>query len=333
MEPKKPNSSFSTNIPGLQTSWDATCLSSIQRCAFLYATTYIEQLEPLQESISLKFGTAFHSSLETYTKAIFAGAPHKEAQALALRHAHSETGDYTKDKEGNIISFTPWVHSLPRKEMIGIVPLLRAIIWYTDTYIEDDFVTVQKENGDPAIELSFTLPAGQENLAGEPYFYVGHMDRLAEWRKKIWVCDWKTTSQSLDSQWYRDTFDPTTQGYLYMIAGNAMYHKKVDGIMYDLVGSQVYGTKFDRLHLVWKGDEFMNEFLAEQYQWIKFAEACALAEEWPRNFNSCGMYGGCPLRDLCTSPKKLRGRLANSLLKRREEPWDPAKAREGKDET
>ena len=97
----KHNTSFSTEIPGLQISWDATCLTSLKRCFYLYAREFILQQEPIEENISMKFGIVFHKAMESYIHATIDGADHIEAQALAVRTCHRESGSY--DEHGWIV--------------------------------------------------------------------------------------------------------------------------------------------------------------------------------------------------------------------------------------
>ncbi len=83
-------------------------------------------------------------------------------------------------------------------------------------------------------------------------------------------------------------------------------------------------SRFERRVLP-RSDESLSDFLRDCGQWFKVAESYARAGHWPMNETSCGNYGGCPFRIVCSHPPSSRQEWLEASFVRRT--WDPLQVR------
>jgi hypothetical protein len=307
------NSSFSQISPFFQLALDSTSIGAFKTCPRYYQYSIIEGWQPRELSVHLVFGLHFHSALERYDHLRFAGTPHLEALRAVTRYVLELTWDSAKSR--------PWVSDDPNKNRLT---LLRSVVWYLDQFGENDPIqTVRLANGKPAVELSFRFESGYQSRAGEPILLCGHLDRLATLNDKPFVLDRKTTKATISSHFF-EKFSPDNQMTLYTIAGQVVYNLPVEGIIVD--GAQIAQsfTRFQR-GVVPRHQSQIDEWYYDLGIWIAQLELYAANRYWPQNDKSCGQYGGCPFRKICSLPVGSRETwLKNDFHKR---VWDPLQVR------
>jgi hypothetical protein len=143
------NTAFSTKVPNLQLYLDSTSLGDFKSCAQLYKYRIIDGYSSPYSSTDLFFGILFHSATEVYERSRASGIPHDESVIDALRHAVMATWDNEKKR--------PWTSDVTDKSRNT---LLRTIVWYLDTFKDENLKTVVFPNGDPAVEVSFRFDTG-----------------------------------------------------------------------------------------------------------------------------------------------------------------------------
>ena len=341
-------SPFSDSIPNLQVLWDSTSLGWLKRCPRYYQLRMLEGLETKQGSIHLTFGIIYHKALEIYDIGRNDGKPHSDAQDDAVKHALEASVEYydawqcqncervwpndedhqdyclacwDDQPEDTFQAFHDLLTELPQK---GREQLVRAVVWYTETYKNDALETVQLANGKAAVELSFTLPLdfGPEGTE-ELYALRGHLDRLAKEMGGIWIPDRKTTKGTLYPSYF-DGFSPHNQVTLYTLAGRMIFDQPVQGIIIDAVQMAVSFCRYQRGYINRTVSQ-LEEFLNDLQVWFKQAEMYAKNNHWPMNEESCNLYGGCPYRKICgRSPEVRQKYIENDYVRR---PWNPAEDR------
>ncbi|KKK65041.1 hypothetical protein LCGC14_2978120, partial [marine sediment metagenome] len=211
-----PNSSFSEDIPGLQTAWDSTSLTTFMSCPRKYQLSMIEQWNSQHQSVALTFGILFHKGMEIFEKTL----AEPQDRDAALRNAIIEillwSSNYF-DKEGIPVEsweFAPWPITDDRRNRNTLV---RALIWYVSHYDPDPAQTIIFKDGRPAVELSFKIPLPLETPTGDHYLLCGHIDRLVRFLDQVWVLDYKTTSTTINASYF-SKFSPHLQLSLYTMA-------------------------------------------------------------------------------------------------------------------
>lgn len=306
------NGAFSPAVPMLQSLWDSTSLGALKECPRKYYYNIVLGFVPRAESVHLTFGQHYHSALECYDHAKANGADHDTAVLAALRHALTVTWNNKLQR--------PWNSDDNYKNRETLV---RTVLWYLDIFREDPFKTVQLANGKPAVELSFQFNTSYSDPTGSPYLLCGHMDRVAEWNDQLWIMDRKTTKSTISTDFFAK-FSPDNQFTLYTLAGKVAFDLQVKGIIVD--GAQVAVT-FSRFARgpVERHASTIDEWYRELGGWLQSAEQYALAQHWPMNDKSCGNYGGCPYRSICSKAPSMRAQWLKADFVRRT--WDPSVAR------
>jgi hypothetical protein len=308
------NSSFSKALPGLQLAVDSTSLGEFKICPRRYYYSIVLGLQPRRRSDHLTFGILVHEGCEKYDNLRASGESHEDALAEVIRLALCATWDRALQR--------PWASDIPAKNRLTLV---RTLIWYLDQFGEHDpLETVILANGRPAVELSFTLNTGWTSTwTGEPLLLCGHLDKIARMDGVEYIVDRKTTGHALDSQFFAQ-FTPDNQFSLYATAARVVFHHPVQSLIVDGMQVLVSGTRFAR-GPVPRPEAVCSEWLAGTSYWLDQMELCASAESWPMNDKSCGLYGGCGFREVCSkSPEARAPWLERGFTKRT---WDPLQRR------
>lgn len=293
------------NDKGVQFAWDATSISAAQKCLRYYKYTLIEGWQSRGQSEHLRFGAAYATALEHYFKYVAEGAEPEEALERVVLEALIETWD----EDG------PWVstHNLKNREN-----LIRTIVWYFEQFADDNMKVIHLANGKPAVELSFALEVD------DGIMFTGHLDRVVDWDGDKYVMDQKTTGTTI-GPFYFDQFKPHTQFGMYTFAGKAIFDIPVRGVLIDAAQVAVGFSKFARSPALFTHSE-LDEWYEGAHFWIAQAQAATLANNFPMNPASCGNYGGCAFRSVCSRSPEVR---ANFLAADFEKgtPWNPLRSR------
>jgi hypothetical protein len=300
----KPRKSFSEN--GVQFGWDATSISLAQTCLRKYQYGMIEGWRGNAESEHLKFGKHFADALEHYYKYVALGADWVEALEQVVLEAMVATVEHTESGE-----VRPWVSTDSVKTREN---LIRSIVWYVDEFQDEKLTVMKRVDGTPAVELSFQLSVD------DGIIFSGHLDRVVEVEGELYVMDQKTTKQTISPYWFRQ-FKPHTQFGMYTFAGKAILQTPMKGVLIDGAQIAVGFTRFERAPVLFTENE-LEEWYEGAHFWIAQAQAATLAGHFPMNPASCGNYGGCEFRDVCSrSPGLRKNFLAGGF--HQNDPWDP----------
>lgn len=312
------NQAFSTQQSNFQLAWDSTSLGLIQECARKYYLSMLAAGDQngyaaRQESVHLTFGILYHGALERYDHARANGDAHEAALHKAVRWTLEATWRRELGR--------PWASDDPNKNRYT---LLRSVVWYLDQFGENDPVeTVTLANGKPAVELSFRLDLGIVSSTGESIVLCGHLDRVGIFQETSWVLDRKTTKSTIGNDFF-DKFKPDAQFAQYVFAAKVLWNMPVKGIIVDGAQIAVTFSRFQRGLISFTDDE-LAEWQRDTIHYIRMAEYYAKEQYWPMNRKSCGNYGGCPFRPICSKPPAARATwLHTSYTKRM---WDPLQVR------
>jgi hypothetical protein len=315
------NGSFSEVVPFLQIAWDSTSLGLLKECPRKYQQSMAYALEgetifgysPRKESVHLVFGLLYHKACEIYDHSKTSGKDHEEALLDAVR--------YTMAATWNKETGRPWMSDDKNKNRFTLV---RTVVWYLDHFKDDPIKTIVLANGKPAVELSFRFETDMIfESSNEKVMLCGHFDRMGELGEHTYIVDRKTTKNTISKSFF-ENFSPDNQFSLYPLGANIVYSVPIHGTIVD--GAQVAATfsRFER-GVVWRSKEQLEEWYADAKYWIGQAEKFALSGYWPMNDKSCGNYGGCPFRGICSKTPSERPRWLEAAYVRRV--WDPLQVR------
>lgn len=333
---------FSAAHPHFQIAWDSTSLGLLKECPRKYYYEIILGWRPRATSVHLIFGQAYHAALEHYDHhaaslgklgGALSDEEHNVGIRIALRQAIEASGKRVKvqcsacggggkyrlapedpmsafcDCElcGGTGSFgppvwEPWRSDDPYK---NVWTLARSVVTYLDHFRGSRLVTLELSDGRPAVELSFYFHAGE--VDGITFGYCGHLDRVVRDpldNDKKSVHDRKTTKGQLTRNFWQG-FNPHNQFSLYTAASTLHFEQPTWGITVDAAQILVNSTTFERQFIPYP-PALIDEWLAEAHTWVTIAARYAQAGHWPKNDRSCGNYGGCAFRKVCSKAPSFR---------------------------
>lgn len=304
------NRSFSRQLPGLQLAIDSTSLGEFKTCPRKYWLGIVRGFQPRSESVHLTFGLLLHQARERYEHARAKGAEHDETLRAVVHWLLASTWNRELGRG--------WASDHPTKNRKTLV---QTVVWYLDELAQDDpLKTVQLASGKPAVELTFGFDSGwRSESTDEIVMLCGHLDRVAQLGDNLYVSDIKTTSSALSPSWFAD-FSPHNQFSLYSLAARVAFGLPVSGLIVD--GIQV-GAGFARFQRgpVARSEAQLDEWLADTRFWYGQMERCARDGYWSQNDASCGKYGGCQFRGICSRPPGSRETWLAAEFRPRT--WDP----------
>lgn len=287
---------FEKYVDGRQLVWDASSLSTFRRCPRLYKYGILDKYElDRPRGAATSWGTCWHEGIEAYETEIVMGLPPIEAV-----------------KEGMVAAARKW-------EEMGAEPssnrnldtLLRAIVWYYLQYKDEVLKTVLLPNGYPALEARF-----ERAIPNSTYRFSGRLDRIVEIDGGMYPMDHKTTTQTVNS-YYFNQYNPDIQMQAYVWGLRALYGNQVRGVLVNACQTAVHFSRYMR-HLITFTETQMEEFEYELNLSVDAANAMRDNNYYPRNEASCGMYGGCQFRRVCSVSPEYRADVLEEEFRIRE---------------
>lgn len=296
---------FSARNPAIQRAWDASSLKPFLDCPRKYEYRILEGWQGIEDNEHLIFGSALHSGLEGYDKALALGASRPDAVAAGLRALAALVPAWGETVNNNKSPHTA----------------ARSIVWYDEEFGDNPLKAYVFPNGVPAVELSFRVPLPIE-VPGtdENYILCGHLDGLCVWGDEIFVRERKTTKNGLTKK-YWDQWSPEPQISTYALVADLLYPDlHVAGVMLEACQTGVNFCRFGRKPIK-RTPEQREEWLNTLAVWFAQEANFAEAGHFPMNENSCSKYGGCEYRSICSkSPTMRRSFLEHNFIR---QPWNP----------
>lgn len=303
---------------GMQFAWDATSISMASKCMRYYYYKMIAGYAPKNTSVHLIFGGIYASALEQFYHHRAEGKSIDEALRECVRDALIESWDSDKQlpKSFDHVAKTR-------------VNLIRTIVWYIEQFGDEDdagITTHHLQNGKPAVELSFTLEATDDIV------FCGHLDRVVSYSDSLWVMDQKTTGGTIGPYFFNQ-FSPDHQMSMYSWAGKQILQTPINGVIIDGAQIAVNFTRFERgftTRTIDQLDEWFVSALTTINQAREFTRQWTMMDKpdeiaFPMNPASCGNYGGCEFRTVCSRPRSVRDNYLRGDFT--QHVWDPLKAR------
>jgi hypothetical protein len=291
---------LSPYLPGtnIQYAWDSTSLGLLKTCPRLYQYVMIEGWGSKDESIHLRYGIEYHTTLEEFDILKASGATHDEALHEAIKNLYARTFDWVVDPDTKAGKYK------------NRTSILQATIDYMDKYRDDPAQTFILDDGRPAVELS------------------GHLDRVVDFQGMLFGMDRKTTTTTL-SDYYFAQYEPNNQMTLYTLASKVILKTPVKGIIIDAVQLLLEKPNAFQRSFTYRTEDQLQEWLDDLGYWLSIAESYADQGYWPQNDTACDKFGGCRFREVCSKSPGVRDAYLRSKFTQQEEGdrWNPLKAR------
>jgi hypothetical protein len=163
-----------------------------------------------------------------------------------------------------------------------------------------------------SIEQPFAVPLAPDD---DTTWYVGRLDKVFEYRGKVYVGEHKSTSFYKKDGYFRqeflDMFNPNSQidGYCYAL--RHLYGDRAAGVWID--GALVHKLYHDgfifipetRTHeqldgFLWTAWSYIDQIRGNQLALTERRDPSApYMPAFPMNTSACGNYGGCEFRSIC----------------------------------
>lgn len=320
----------------LQFAWDATSLSTFKACPRKFYYAQVLGLRGKERAAPLDFGGFLHDMLEKFDRALAGGKDHETAVREVVRYGLGVTTTYAElplldsngapvlDEQGMPMNARQPVFWGSDDNRRTRQTLIRTFIWSTEQFRNDPLKTMIMPSGKPALELSFRLELPIKTPNGRNYLWCGHMDKICEVQGHPYIQERKHTVTTL-SPTYFDKYSPNTQVTGYIFSAGVVLGRPVMGAFIDAAQVAVGFSRFGR-SIQNRTPDQIDEWYKGSLYWIKQAEACAEANYYPMNEESCSNFGGCPFRNVCSKDQKVRKMYLDQDFQHRA--WNPLQDRE-----
>lgn len=310
-----PSKRQSFDSAGVQFVWDSTSIKAAERCPRYYQLSILEAWTSPFAKVDLWFGGIYAHALETYHKLRASGVEFEAALREVVHLSLTASWNHDRDESGNRIPGTGAPASFDH-ETKSRETLIRTIIWYLDQFRNDPLRTYITQQGDAAVELSFKFPVDGDIL------FSGHLDRVVvDESGERFVHDQKTTRQTIGPYFFK-SYKPDTQFALYTFAGQAIFNTPIKGVILDGAQIAVGFSRFARAPILFTEGE-LDEWYTDTIETISLTREHTAAGYFPMRRTSCGLYGGCPFRDVCSRPPSVRENFLKADFIQGPG-WDPA---------
>lgn len=289
---------------------DNTSFEKFTTCPRSAEYYLVEHKEIAASKPALVFGSAIHKALEV--QLVFGNGPasiQRQNEVIA-EYFSKETGPPPDDY----------------RTMDRAIVLMEK---YRKKFPSELFELVHNENGEPMVEIKFTVPLGVMDLncelaypAGSKTFvnklhiiWTGKIDALVEQDGWLWVLDHKTTS-IVGKQYFLDfALNNAQQGYVW--AARQLTHKPVRGSILNALihrpptpsGKSI---DFQRQQFIYTEDQ-LDEWHENSLVVISDFINALRRGYFPRHTKWCmGKYGVCPYHDVCILDREQRGMQLHS---------------------
>jgi len=210
--------------------------------------------------------------------------------------------------------------------------LLKSLTLYRKRWESEGFRTIKGKDGQPLVELPFSLPLAKVTVEAEVFsdipeymlavfgttekqfikevhvYWTGRIDKIVQEDFDQFVLDHKTASMTGETYFKNFELAQPTIGYCW--AARQMGYPVVGLILDVIVGRQPTKTgkayEFERRKFFYP-EHRLNEFVPNTVSIIQNLISCIVTCEFPRHTNvCCGKFGMCQFHDICLSPPEQR---------------------------
>ena len=260
--------------------------SCFVKCPYRYDLTYNRGISPVKGSTALRYGSTFHAAMEgLYTHVKENGWTRDGKSLEAAVTFAKEVWDEESDKHSFYEDYKTFDN------------LVKSVVLYLNFFADDEGLLKVLHN-----ERAFAIRMDSD------LYFTGKLDMEMEISGMRWINEFKTTGRDIpfiSNQQHRDF---QFVGYNYAL--KIIYDNVApEGIMITYHQLTAYKSRktgeygeakinFDRIPMFFSEQDFLDwersfRFTAAQIN------ICQKVNTWPKNFDSCYIYGACPYLFLC----------------------------------
>jgi len=283
---------------------DSTFLGTFRSCPQKAFRQYVEHWKPASESVHLVAGGAFAEGVEAARRSYYEqGLDAPTSVANGLRSLIQRYGDF----------------ECPADSAKSLERTAGALEFYFENYPlgGDGAKPISFPDGRSGIEFSFAQPLPINHpVTGDPLFYTGRSDMIAEAYGGVYIYDEKTTT-SLGQSWARQ-WEMRSQFTGYCWAAQ-QFGLNPQGVC--IRGVSILKTKYDTQQvLTYRSGYEIDRWLDQTVRDIRKMIQCWEEGYWDYNLDhACSEYGGCAFQSVCKSPEPEKW-LPQYFIPR---VWDP----------
>lgn len=285
--------------------YDNTRVSSYRSCPRSFFFRHVKHWEPVRKSAALIFGGAWHEGMdEIWTKLV--EQPDIDTIELSKLALKAFMGKWIEEGFPALDEIGP-----EEEQMIGFRHPMTALEMYIE-YIDQrrGYIT------DPrfkllAVEKPFAVPLDPDDPT---LFYVGRLDKVFQRGRDVYVGEHKTTTAFRKDggfmSTFLDSFSPNSQIDGYTFAAHIEYGDAVTGVMVD--AALVHKNHHDIFRFIpierqfsqiegwlWETHYHIDQIEQNKEAFKQCDPDASYMPAFPKNTQSCAMYGRCPYASVC----------------------------------
>lgn len=274
---------------------DNYTLTTFMTCPAKYQLNILQNWRPRRSSAALNAGQVLHKGLEEWYR----------------------TGSLSK---ALIAIHQAWPADHPVDDFRDLNKVISTMTAYANHYPDEGFSVVGAKEGQPQLEVSFTLPTGMcldvcnecsfdnvnDRLSGnmadpmlcnncnaplESIDYGGIFDLLVERQGMLYVVDHKTTTMFGPKYWYQ--YKPNNQITGYLWGAAKLSGARIGGSIINVIAwYKSQATKFDR-QITTRSPAEIEVWLENVRMIANLIHRANLTGQYPLNTGACTLYGQC----------------------------------------
>lgn len=277
-------------------------LSDFNKCKRFYYLRHIELIFPRSKKASLRFGGIFHKAIED----LYKGESISSIQNNIKHTIDSVDRSFFEQKDTDALNWSETVLSAA------------VDAWMRKFYTKDieggiEFVQLEKKYKG----LGIFNPDSTKKSIRAKFSFIS--DMVIRKDGKLWLVEYKTAAQIGDDYISRLDIDSQVSAYIFYLEQEL--GEKIEGIIYRVLKKPGIRLKknetptqfYIRLGELFteKSDEYLMEYVfhrskeeiadfrSDLWQEAQYVLSAHRSNTWPRNTQSCVMYGRCEYFPIC----------------------------------
>ena len=291
------------NKAGQQVVWDATSITAATTCPRKYYYQILRSWRSRHTNIHLTFGKIFATALEDFFN--------------AASHEHFYYDQFLAFYVERIIKETYTEPAFEGERSKTRLALIRALVYYLDTYFDHDHHRIFEADGERGIELTFAIEVSPN------WVLTGRMDRVIKGDNGLQILDQKTAGGPLNTAYFAN-YTPNNQVSAYQLAGKIAFPERAKALLIDAVSVAGGKIALARDSIV-RSTGQLEEWVKNTQTLINYMHQHDPTDPtaFPQNPSACAMFGGCAFRGICSAAPEVREIILEEEFV--QAPWNPVK--------
>lgn len=307
---------------------NSSSLGIIQNCMRKAKYALVEGWRAQDESPATLFGRAIHKAMEVY----YRGMP-DERVLPAFEHLEMISYGHKPPPTNNdliyravqaFVDVASPLSALPATDKRSLQNGVWILYEYFKAYIDDPFVAYVDKEGQPFVEKFFTHRFYEDDDKIIEIF--GTVDAVFRniHTGELYLCDHKTASYlNFGGSSYFDREKPNHQYSMYMLGAREVFGIQTENFIVNVIEVKARpktkgakGVSFPRQITKRTEEDFveLEEVIVDAVD--RYLNSI-YNETWPMGgVDACNLYGACSYKQVCSSPRSIRGTILQNKFTR-----------------